>query len=60
MWQMRMQMLTKRMRNIEVSQKIDEALFDYYSERGMQVPQWKMKKDPQWWIDYLNKLNGQQ
>jgi len=26
----------------------------------MQVPQWKMKKDPQWWIDYLNKLNGQQ
>ena len=49
-------MLTKRMRNIEVSQKIDAALFEYYSEKGMQVPQWKMKKDPQWWIDYLESL----
>ena len=55
-WRTHMQMLMKRMRNIEVSQKIDAALFEYYSEKGMQVPQWKMKKDPQWWIDYLESL----
>ena len=56
MWQMRMQMLTKRMRNMEVKQTIDDALFEYYSERGLEVPQWRMKKDPEWWTDYLLSL----
>jgi len=41
---------------MEVAQIIDSALFEYYSERGLEVPKWKMKKDPQWWIDYLNEL----
>jgi len=22
----------------------------------MEVPNWKMKKDPDWWIEYLKKL----
>jgi len=22
----------------------------------MDVPKWKMKKDPDWWIDYLKEL----
>lgn len=35
---------------------IDRTLFEYYSERGMDVPKWKMKKDPDWWIDYLKEL----
>ena len=51
-----MQTLTKRKRNIGISQIIDRTLFDYYSERGMDVPKWKMKKDPDWWIDYLKEL----
>ena len=51
-----MQTLTKRKRNMEIAQTIDEVLFEYYSERGMEVPQWKRNKDPQWWIDYLNEL----
>ena len=50
-----METLTKRMRIIEISQKIDQALFEYYSERGKDVPNWK-RKDPDWWIDYLDKL----
>jgi hypothetical protein len=49
-------MLTKRMRSMEVKQIIDEALFEYYSEKGLEVPQWRMQKDPQWWIDYLREL----
>ena len=37
---------------------IDRTLFEYYSERGMDVPRWKMKKDPDWWIDYLEELKA--
>ena len=51
-----MQTLTKRTRNMEVKQIIDDALFEYYSERGMEVPNWRMRKNPQWWIDYLRDL----
>ena len=55
-WQTHMKTLTKRTRNMEVKQIIDDALFEYYSEKGMEVPKWRMQKDPQWWIDYLLSL----
>lgn len=45
------------MKRIEISDKIDQALFEWYFERGMEVPKWKMEKDPQWWIDYLKELD---
>jgi len=41
---------------MEIAQTIDDALFEYYSEKGMEVPQWKVTKDPQWWTDYLIEL----
>ena len=55
-----MQMLMKRKRNIGISRIIDTTLFEWYSERGMEVPKWKMDKDPKWWIEYLEelKING--
>ena len=52
-----MQTLTKRMKTIEISTKIDQALYEYYSEKGMEVPDWKRCKDPQWWIDYLDSID---
>ena len=52
-----MEMLTKRMKRIEISDKIDEAIWKWYFERGLEVPNWKMQKDPQWWIDYLESLD---
>ena len=55
-WQTYMQTLMKRTRNMEVKQIIDDALFEYYSEKGMEVPNWRRNKDPQWWIDYLRDL----
>ena len=55
-WQTYMLTLTKRMKNMEVKQIIDDALWEYYSERGMEVPYWRRNKDPQWWIDYLRDL----
>ena len=54
-----MQTLMKRTRNMEVKQIIDDALFEYYSEKGMEVPNWKRNKDPQWWIDYLRELDDE-
>ena len=55
-WQMRMQTLMRRKKSIGISQKIDSILFEWYSERDMEVPNWKMKTDPDWWIEYLEKL----
>jgi len=55
-WQMYMQTLTKRMRSMEVKQIIDETLEEYYTERGLEVPQWRMRRNPDWWISYLNEL----
>tara|TARA_Y100000004_G_scaffold66343_1_gene74392 strand:+ start:696 stop:923 length:228 start_codon:yes stop_codon:yes gene_type:complete len=57
MWQTHMQTLTKRKRSMEIAQTIDDALLEWYSERGLEVPQWKRNNDPQWWIDYLKELN---
>mgnify|MGYP005620138697 FL=1 len=55
-WQMHMQTLMKRKRNMEIVQIIDSAIYEYYSEHNLSVPNWKLKKDPQWWIDYLKEL----
>jgi hypothetical protein len=41
---------------MEIAQIIDDALLEYYSEKGLTVPEWKRQKDPQWWIDYLISL----
>ena len=59
-WQMHMRMLTMRKKNMEIAQTIDRVLYEHYSEKGMEVPQWKTKKNPQWWIDYLKELGIEQ
>ena len=51
-----MQTLTTKKRNMEIAQIIDSAIFEYYSERGLPVPNWKQTKNPQWWVDYLTQL----
>ena len=53
-----MQTLMQKKRSMEIAQTIDDALFEYYSERGLEVPNWKRQKDPQWWIDYLDDLKN--
>ena len=49
-------MLMKRKRNMEIAQTIDNALFEWYSERDLEVPQWRQKRDPDWWTEYLITL----
>jgi hypothetical protein len=56
MWKTHMETLMKRMRQTEIAEIIDEAIWKWYFEQGKEVPNWKMKKDPDWWIDYLKKL----
>jgi hypothetical protein len=56
LWQTHMKMLMRRKRSMEIAQTIDDVLFEWYSERGLKVPNWKRQKDPQWWIDYLREL----
>ena len=55
MWQMHMQMLMKRKKNMEIGQIIDESINEYYSSRGMNVPKWKQKR-VDWWTNYLTSL----
>ena len=56
MWRTHMQTLMKRKRSMEIAQTIDKALYDYYFEQGKDVPQWKTKKNPDWWDEYLEDL----
>tara|TARA_B100000035_G_scaffold301474_1_gene298119 strand:+ start:307 stop:534 length:228 start_codon:yes stop_codon:yes gene_type:complete len=56
LWRTHMRMLMKRKRSMEIAQTIDNALEEWYSERGLPVPQWKSKRDPDWWIEYLEEL----
>jgi hypothetical protein len=56
LWRTHMRMLMKRKRSMEIAQTIDDALEEWYSERGLPVPQWKTKRDPDWWIEYLEEL----
>jgi hypothetical protein len=58
MWIMHMEMLMKRKKIIETKEIIEKAIFDWYFERGLDVPKWRIQKDPQWWIDYLKELDG--
>ena len=56
-WQMHMQTLMKRKRNMEIAQTIDDTLYEYYViERGQEVPNWRYIKDQNWWIEYLKEL----
>jgi hypothetical protein len=57
-WKMHMETLMKRQKRIEIAEVIDEAIWRWYFEHGKEVPNWKMKKDPQWWTDYLAELDN--
>jgi len=59
MWRIHMLTLMKRKKNMETAQIIDSVLFEYYSEKGMDVPRWKVTKDPQWWKEYLKELENE-
>ena len=56
-WQMHMQTLMKRKRNLQIAQTIDDALYQHYVvEQGKPVPNWRYVKDADWWVNYLKTL----
>lgn len=56
-WTTRMRTLTRRKKNLQIAQTIDDALYQYYVvEQGKPVPNWRYIKDQDWWIEYLNDL----
>jgi hypothetical protein len=56
MWKTHMKTLMKKARVIETKEIIEKAIWEYYFGRGLDVPNWKLTKDPKWWIDYLEEL----
>ena len=56
MWQTHMKTLMKRKKNLQIAQTIDEAINEWYSLHNLPVPDWKCKRDPDWWIRYLENL----
>ena len=57
---MRMEMLMKRKRQIETGEIICKAISDWYFEHGIPEPNWVVKKDPDWWTEYLDSLDNQE
>ena len=53
-----METLMKKKRILETKEIIEQALFEYYFEKGQDVPNWRMQKDPDWWTNYLRELSG--
>jgi hypothetical protein len=58
MWKMHMEILMRKTRIIETKEIIDQSIWEWYFERGLEVPNWKLKKDPQWWVDYLREIES--
>ena len=55
-WKTRMQTLMRRKKNLQIAQTIDEAINEWYSLHNLPVPDWKCKRDPDWWTEYLKEL----
>jgi hypothetical protein len=59
MWKTHMETLMKKAKIIETKEIIEQAIWQWYFDRGLEVPNWKMQKDPQWWTDYLKELDNE-
>jgi hypothetical protein len=56
-WNHHMKTLTKRKKQIEISETLTQAISDWYIEHDLPEPNWKPQNDPQWWLDYLQELD---
>jgi hypothetical protein len=55
--QMSMEILTKRMKQMQIGETIRKAISDWYFENGMPEPLWYVK-DEDWWTEYLKSLDN--
>ena len=59
MWKTHMETLMRKAKIIETKEIIEQAIWQWYFERGLDVPKWKMQKDPDWWTDYLREIRDE-
>jgi len=57
-WTTHMKMLTERKKQIEISEKLSQAISEWYTENDLPEPDWSPHKDPEWWTDYLKSLDN--
>lgn len=43
-WSIRMKTLKLKMKTIEIEEKLPEIIDEWYRERGLDTPQWKLNK----------------
>jgi hypothetical protein len=53
---MSMKILTQRMNQMVIGDKVRQAISDWYFEAGKPEPDW-YTKDPEWWVSYLKELD---
>ena len=51
-----MKILTQRMNQMIIGEKVREAISDWYFENGKEEPLWYVPKNPPWWEEYLRSL----
>ena len=54
---MSMKILTQRMNQMVIGEKVREAISKWYFEAGKPEPLWYVPKDPPWWKEYLRSLD---
>jgi hypothetical protein len=52
-----MKILTQRMNQMVIGEKVREAISKWYFEAGKPEPLWYVPKDPPWWKEYLRSLD---
>jgi hypothetical protein len=52
-----MEILTKRMKQMQIGETISKAISDWYFENGMPEPLWYVKEED-WWTEYLKSLDN--
>lgn len=59
-WDYQMEVLNKRKRIIEIAETIDRVLWEWYSERGRDVPHWKQNFNQDWLIENKKELDNEE
>jgi hypothetical protein len=51
-----MKILTQRMNQMVIGEKVRQAISDWYFENGKEEPLWYVKEED-WWEEYLRSLD---
>lgn len=58
-----METLMKRMKEMktsEISETLDKVFDKYYTDKGMDVPNWRIQRNDDWFLRYCEELKRQE